>query len=127
MPISSCMSKKKNILYFIPHDLGDFLGCYGHTDVSSPNIDKFAAEGVRFTEYFTTAPECTPSRGSFATRVNQTYWVVRRGKLDFYNAARHTCAGLTQRVISTPIPTVIYEECTDGTCEEEPVEGGRPW
>lgn len=56
--------KKPNILIFIPHDLGDYLGCCGHDDVKSPNLDKMASQGVRFTNFFTTAPECTSSRGS---------------------------------------------------------------
>jgi len=56
--------KEPNILIFIPHDLGDYLGCYGHDDVKSPNLDRMAENGVRFTNFFTTAPECTASRAS---------------------------------------------------------------
>ncbi|MBS3762274.1 MAG: sulfatase [Planctomycetes bacterium] len=63
------MSKKRrpNVLIFIPHDLGDYLGCYGHTSVRSPNLDALANRGVYFSEYFTPAPECTPSRSSMMT------------------------------------------------------------
>lgn len=56
-----------NVLVFIPHDLGDYLGCYGHQDVKSPNLDALAAKGVHFTNFFTTAAECSPSRGSLWT------------------------------------------------------------
>lgn len=58
---------RPNILVFIPHDLGDFLGCYGHPDVASPNLDTLADSGVRFDSYFTAAPECTPSRAGMFT------------------------------------------------------------
>ena len=59
--------QKPNILLFVPHDLGDYLGCYGHKSVRSPNIDALADGGVRFSQYFTPAPECTPSRSSMMT------------------------------------------------------------
>ena len=55
-------ARRPNILAFIPHDLGDTLACYGHRDVRSPNLDALAARGVRFTNCFTTCPECTSSR-----------------------------------------------------------------
>jgi len=60
---------RPNILVFVPHDLGDFLGCYGHRDVLSPNLDALAERGVRFENYFTAAPECTPSRAGMMTGV----------------------------------------------------------
>lgn len=60
-------SDRPNILIIIPHDLGDFLGCYGNSSVHSPNLDGLAREGVRFTNCFTTCPECTASRGSLLT------------------------------------------------------------
>jgi N-sulfoglucosamine sulfohydrolase len=58
---------RPNILILLPHDLGDFLGCYGHSTVRSPNIDQLAGKGVMFRKCFTTAPECTPSRSSLMT------------------------------------------------------------
>ena len=58
---------RPNVLVFVPHDLGDHLGCYGHGTVRSPNIDRLAAEGVRLDSYFTACPECTPSRAGMLT------------------------------------------------------------
>ena len=58
---------RPNVLMFIPHDLGNHLHCYGHKSVRSPNLDRLAETGVRFTSFFTTAPECTPSRAGLYT------------------------------------------------------------
>jgi len=49
------------------HDLGRYLGAYGHPDVSSPRLDRLAAEGILFTRAHATAPLCSPSRGSLFT------------------------------------------------------------
>ncbi|QLL09957.1 sulfatase family protein [Mycobacterium vicinigordonae] len=49
------------------HDLGRYLGAYGHHDVLSPRLDRLAAEGILFTRAHATAPLCSPSRGSLFT------------------------------------------------------------
>jgi len=58
--------KKPNILIIITHDTGRHLGCYGR-NVETPNLDKLADEGVLFTNFFCTAPQCSPSRASLLT------------------------------------------------------------
>ena len=57
---------RPDILLVICHDLGRHLGCYG-AGVHTPNLDRLAAEGVRFTQNFCTTPLCSPSRGSIQT------------------------------------------------------------
>lgn len=65
------MSKKPNIIIFITHDQGQFAGCYNSpqtpNSLRTPNLDQLAKEGVRFTNYFCTAPQCSPSRGGIQT------------------------------------------------------------
>jgi arylsulfatase A-like enzyme len=56
-----------NVLLVHWHDLGRQLGAYGHSDVSSPRLDRLAAEGILFTRAHSTAPLCSPSRGSLFT------------------------------------------------------------
>lgn len=56
-----------NVLLVHWHDLGRYLGTYGHHDVSSPRLDQLAAEGILFTRAHATAPLCSPSRGSLFT------------------------------------------------------------
>ena len=50
-----------NIIYLVCHDLGKQLGCYDAM-VASPNLDAFAASGVKFTNAFCSSPACSPSR-----------------------------------------------------------------
>ncbi|MDF0601220.1 sulfatase-like hydrolase/transferase [Psychromarinibacter sp. C21-152] len=45
----------------------DWLGCYGHPVVRTPNIDAIAAEGTRFDQFFVATPVCMPNRASFMT------------------------------------------------------------
>lgn len=58
---------KPNIIEIIWHDLGDHLNCYGYESINSPNLDRFAEEGVIFDNMFCTSPGCTPSRASLMT------------------------------------------------------------
>ena len=58
--------KRPNILIIITHDTGRHLGCYGRK-VETPNLNRLADEGVIFTNFFCTAPQCSPSRASLLT------------------------------------------------------------
>lgn len=71
------MSSDENVLIIHWHDLGRHLGAYGHSDVTSPNLDRLAAGGILFTRSHATAPLCSPSRGSlFTGRYPQTNGLV---------------------------------------------------
>jgi arylsulfatase A-like enzyme len=64
--------KGPNILWLVAEDFGPHLGCYGTKEVHTPNLDRLASEGVRYTRFFTTAPVCSPSRSAFMTGMYQT-------------------------------------------------------
>ncbi|MEM6820813.1 MAG: sulfatase-like hydrolase/transferase [Verrucomicrobiota bacterium] len=63
------MNPKKlpNIIFFTWHDAGDWFGCYGHETVNTPNVDRLAAEGVRFANNFSACAICSPSRAAMMT------------------------------------------------------------
>ena len=62
------MAKTKNILFIMADQLRwDYLSCYGHPYLKTPNIDKLAKEGLLFESAFVQSPICGPSRASFYT------------------------------------------------------------
>ncbi len=61
-----------NIVWIIADDLSPDLSCYGNRDVVTPNIDRLASEGARFTNAYVTCPVCSPSRSALITGMYQT-------------------------------------------------------
>lgn len=57
-----------NILVILSDDhSAAHVGCYGNSDIMTPNLDKFASEGMRFDRAYVTCPQCAPSRSSIFT------------------------------------------------------------
>lgn len=64
----SAQNNKPNVIIFIADDVSfDDFGCYGNKQVQTPNIDKLAASGIRFNNFYLTASSCSPSRNSIIT------------------------------------------------------------
>ena len=64
----SSFAAKPNILFLLSDDHSyPFLSCYGDKNVKTPTLDQLAAEGMKFHRFFTTAPQCVPSRASLMT------------------------------------------------------------
>jgi arylsulfatase A-like enzyme len=59
---------KPNIILFLIDDLGyGDLGCYGNKEIFTPNIDRLAEQGMRFTDFHSNGPMCTPTRAALLT------------------------------------------------------------
>jgi N-sulfoglucosamine sulfohydrolase len=61
-------SQPPNILLILSDDhSAPHVGCYGNPDIKTPNLDRFAGEGVRLDRVYVTSPQCVPSRASIMT------------------------------------------------------------
>lgn len=61
-------AQKPNIVYIMTDDMGYAdLSCYGRKDYTTPNLDKLASQGMMFTNAYSAAPLCTPTRAAFMT------------------------------------------------------------
>jgi arylsulfatase A len=70
--------KKPNIVYILADDLGyGDIGCYGQQKIRTPNIDRMAAEGMRFTDHYAGSTVCAPSRCSLMTGLHTGHALVR--------------------------------------------------
>ena len=73
--------KKPNIVYILADDLGYAeLGCFGQKKIKTPNTDKLAAEGMRFTQHYSGNPVCAPSRCALMTGLHTGHTQVRGNK-----------------------------------------------
>ncbi len=80
-----------NVVIILADDLGyGDLGCYGHPTIRTPNLDKMAAEGMRFTQFYVAAEVCTPSRAALMTG----RYPIRSGMTSYqYRVLRANSAG----------------------------------
>ena len=84
--------KKPNVLWILTDSLSaDFLSCYGDVNIDTPNIDRLATEGTKFTNACSNCPVCTPFRGSLVTgQYPHTNGVLVNG--DFLSPDKRTIA-----------------------------------
>jgi arylsulfatase A-like enzyme len=87
---------KPNILLIYADDVGyGDLGCYGATAIDTPNLDRLAKQGIRFTSAYATASTCTPSRYSLLT-----------GEYAFRNESAQILPGNAPLIIDPAKPTI---------------------
>ncbi|MCX7600054.1 MAG: sulfatase, partial [Armatimonadetes bacterium] len=112
------------------HDLGQHLGCYGAATVNSPNLDRLAGEGVRFSSSFCVAPSCSPSRAAIATgRYPHSNGVMGlcHGNFawDLHPAERHLAGILAEAGYRTVLAGVQHETRRPHDMGWQEVLGGR--
>lgn len=73
-----CIEKKPNIVFILADDLGyGDIGIYGQEKILTPNIDKMAKEGMKFTSAYAGSPICAPSRCSLTTGLHTGHCRIR--------------------------------------------------
>src|SRR6058998_1279093 len=77
--------QKPNIIFILADDLGyGDLGCFGQKVIQTPNIDRLAAEGMRFTQVYAGDTVCAPSRCALMTGKHSGHGRIRGNKKDVY-------------------------------------------
>ena len=69
---SCARAARPNILWFVVDDMSANFSCYGETTIQTPNVDKLAAEGTRFSRAYVTGPVCSACRSALITGMYQT-------------------------------------------------------
>lgn len=82
--VSDAQVRKPNIIFLLADDLGyGDLGCYGQKSIQTPNLDKLAAGGRRYTQFYAGSTVCAPSRCSLMTGLHTGHCFIRgNGKDD---------------------------------------------
>src|SRR5258706_1904628 len=101
--------KQPNIVFILADDLGYAeLGCYGQQKIQTPNIDRLAAEGMRFTQCYSGCHGCAPSRSTLMTGLHTGHTPIREngGYYQFYYADANPPRGLEKAGFA---PSRIWE------------------
>ncbi len=78
VPAAAAEARRPNIIFILADDLGQCdLGCYGQQNILTPNLDRMAAEGCRFTQCYAGAAVCAPSRSCLMTGLHTGHTRVR--------------------------------------------------
>lgn len=100
-----------NFVIVLADDLGyGDLGCYGNETVHTPHLDRFAAEGLKFTDYYAPAPNCSPSRAGLMT--GRTPW--RIGIHNWIPMLSPMHVKESEITIATLLRDAGYETCHSG-------------
>ncbi len=76
--VSKSPAAAPNIVFILADDLGyGDVGCYGQKEIKTPNIDKLAAEGLRFTDAYAGDTVCAPSRCALMTGLHSGHGLIR--------------------------------------------------
>ena len=109
------MPNRPNIVLITCHDTGRHFGCYGIETVHTPAIDALAEDGQLYTNYFTTSPVCSPSRGAMLTgRYPQS-----NGLIGLTHSPWHWAFNDGERHLSHVLRDAGYNTCLFGLQHED--------
>lgn len=101
-PLAAVTQSRPNIICILTDDMGlGDLGVYHHV-YATPNLDKIAAGGIRFTNYYSASPVCSPSRVGYITGMAPAKWNIT----NYLNTRRHNRACQQQDFLDPAAPTI---------------------
>ena len=113
-------TQRPNIIFILCDDMGyGDLGCYGQKRIDTPNLDRMAEEGMRFTQAYAGSPVSAPSRASLMTgqhtghahvRGNREYWQSAKRANVFGNNADYTIIGQEPYLMTHKIIPEVMKE-----------------
>ena len=103
--------EKPNIVVILCDDLGyGDLECYGHPQIKTPNLNSMAEQGIRFTDFYSAAPVCSPSRVGLLTGRSPN----RAGVYDFIPGGRNIYMRSSEVTIAQLLKKAGYATCMSG-------------
>lgn len=106
--------KRPNFLFILVDDLGRMdLGCFGSTFYDTPNLDRLAGEGMRFTDAYAACPVCSPTRasilaGKYPARMKTTDWFGGRNRRRLNPAPYLDCMPLEEVTLAEALRAAGY-------------------
>jgi arylsulfatase A-like enzyme len=116
---TTLFTPKLNVIYIMADDLGyGELGCYGQKLIPTPNIDRLAAEGTKFTRFYAASTVCAPTRCSLMTGLHQGHAPIRgnkeKGGFGPNDPEGQTALPLRNTTIAENLKTVGYKTAIFG-------------
>jgi arylsulfatase A-like enzyme len=104
------MERKPNIILILADDMGyGDAGCYGGKHLQTPAIDTLADKGLRFTDFHSNAPVCSPTRAALLTGCYQQ----RCGIEGVISAKNHRKKGLSLENVTFATTTLLVAPCQE--------------
>ena len=109
-----CSAEQPNIVLIVADDLGyGDLGCYGSKTNRTPHIDNLAASGIRFTDFHSAGPMCSPTRASIMTgryqqRIGRLFDGPLSGELDRHTGLPHSTTTIAELLKSAGYATACF-------------------
>ncbi|MEW6356194.1 MAG: sulfatase-like hydrolase/transferase [Planctomycetota bacterium] len=132
-------AERPNILWISTEDISPSLGCYGDKYAVTPNLDKFASQGVRYDRCFTHAPVCAPSRsgiitGMYPTTIG-THLMRCKGVpppyvrcfTEYLRAAGYFCTNQSKTDYQFDPPTTAWDVCGGAKAHWRTRPEGKPF
>lgn len=114
-PHAAAAATRPNVVLIVADDLGyGELGCYGGRDIPTPHLDRLAAEGLRFTQGYVTAPVCAPSRAGLLTGRLQQRFGFETNVIGVANMDPHVGLPVTERTLAQRLREAGYATAAVG-------------